>query len=295
MLVLTALLGCSGASLQGTVTHGINGQPVADVKVIAKATDPGASISCQALEGTTDAAGAFTIPGLCAGTYTISLTDESLWLPDAGDVDPTSAGSLALEAWPAAGPSAYLFSDGELKSLKTSTDIKEVSLTGKKKKLRYAREVPEEGKAIPVKPGDTLVLGGRGWTIEPMTGSETWVETGEKKGDYQMRSWGWIGIEITEPMAWKDLDAAAPTGVVDKARGDRSAQYIPAKGLPPGRYAVLKKGSRRVIILDVGPAGKAKAKAKGKGDKAKGKGDKAKGKGDKGKGKGKGGKGKGKN
>lgn len=268
-----ALSACSSASVSGKLTDAITGEPLPEVRVIAQATAPDASLTCQAFEATTGADGSFTIDGLCTGTgYSIKLSDDTLWVPDLADIPDGGAADLKLEAWRNnASGGLYAIRGGEFSGLRSHADVKTEKILNSDETVRFPwPSVP--GKVPLIEAGDHLVLVGPRavdtYEILPLIKSE-----GRKFGDKDtwvtMEPWYYIGTKFTDDETFERVKAEIDeTKVVTKKAGERSGKYVPGSAVAPGRYVVLGPESRAVTIVDFGKTwtGTEEAKEEGEGE-----------------------------
>ncbi len=255
-----ALCGCSSATIDGTLKDGLTGNPIPDLRIVAKATAPDASLTCQAFEATTGADGAFRIEGACTGTgYALSLGDDAWWVPDLQEIPDGGASGLDLVAWRnAPGRGLYkIDKDGGFHSLRTHADVKSEKILGSEEKVRFPwPSIP--GNIPVIAKGEWLVMVGPAvvdhYEIIPL------VQSGERKfGDAEtwvtMQPWYYIGTRFTDDRTFERVAATIDgSKVVEKRAGERAGKYVPGEAVAEGRYAVLAPDSRTVTLVDFGRA-----------------------------------------
>ena len=256
-VVMVLATGCGGGNAEGVLTDAISGEGIAEMRMIARATSPDASLTCKTFEGTTDASGAFTITGLCGGTaYELSTADDQLWMPDAEPVPDGGAAGLALQAWVASeGSGVYKLSGRTLSGVRSASDLKRETLIDSEEQVAYPSRIP--GKVELIAEGEHLVLLGKNTIanqeIAPL------IRTGERKfaGEITMQPWSFIGVKFTDDTAVEKVTASVDAGkMTEKSGEDRAARYIAHDALPAGRYAGYdpKKDRGVVTIVDFGVA-----------------------------------------
>ncbi|MEZ4321973.1 MAG: carboxypeptidase-like regulatory domain-containing protein [Myxococcota bacterium] len=258
-LALSLVTGCSNPTAKGTLTDGISGKPIAEMRLIASATGA-ASMTCSAFEATTDASGAFTFDKLCAGTgYSLKAENENLWLADVDAIPDGGAENLDVKAWQAPkGSGLYRLTGDTLQSIRTSADIKSEPIwNSDTEKVFYPATLPKE--PVRIEATDYLVLVGEG-AVEK-TKYYPLIPSGERKfGSNKttiitMDPWSYIGMEFTSDEQFERKEAApTESGVVTKAKGDRNVAWVKGDALPPGRYAVHRENDSRTTVLDFGKA-----------------------------------------
>ena len=259
---LLALTACTKGTITGKVTDGLSGQPVADMRVIAKAplaTD----LTCMALEGTTDAAGAFTIEGTCAGNeYELSLGDDTRFIEGAATAAGGEAVTNDLKTWIAPeGSGVYLIVDGELQPQKTYSDIGKAVILKTEQEVRYPETAPKDDGWPEFPAGSHLLLLGDknvkdlGFELV-LKSPEVKFAPEEGRDDITHWSlgqeWSYIGIQMAEDGSFELKPSAIDASkFVDVSGANRSARYIPAEAVPAGKYALLGEKSRRTYVLEV--------------------------------------------
>ena len=256
-LLALILTGCSSAPIDGTLTDGLTSNGIADVRVVAKATSPDASLTCQAFETNTGADGSFTIDGACTGTaYALSLGDDTWWVPEFPEVPDGGAQGLSLVAWRnGTGEGLYKLTADGFKPLRTHADVKSENILNTEEKVRFPwPTVP--GNVPLIEAGDHLVLVGprtvETFKIIPLIRSES-RKFGDKNSWVTMDPWYYIGTRFTDDETFERVAANLDESkVILKKGGERAGRYVPGSALAEGRYVVLGEKSKTVTIVDFG-------------------------------------------
>lgn len=257
LIVLAGLAGCSTSTGTGTFTNAITGEPIGDMRIVAKATGK-ISLSCAAFETTTDAAGKFSFDSLCGGTpYALAPADENYWLAEFDEIPDGGAENIDLKAWHTPkGSGMYVLHKGELKAIKTSADIKvEPIWNNDTEMVSYPGTLPKKPALIPA--DGYLVLVGQGAVTKtlfnPLIPSETRKFGNAKTSVITMQPWSYIGVAFTSDSVFERKTAAPDAAkILKKEKGDRITSWIPGSALPGGRYAVHKEKDKRTTVIDFG-------------------------------------------
>lgn len=250
---------CSSPSAKGTLTDGMTGEPIPEMRIVATAVGT-TSMTCAAFEATTDANGAFEFKGLCSGSaYDLKTANENLWLAETDQIPDGGAESLPLKVWRAPkGAGLYRLSGGELNAIKTTADIKsEPVWNHETEKVTYPSTLPKAPVLIGA--DDHLVLVGEGAVTQtqfhPLIASGERKFGSDKTTKVTMQPWSYIGVEFRSDTDY-DRKTAAPdaTKVLNKQKGDRNVSWVKGDALPAGRYAVHKEKDQRTTVLDFGAA-----------------------------------------
>lgn len=259
---IALLTACTKGTVSGTITDGLSGAPVADLRVLARSDDT-ADLTCMVLEGTTDAAGNFTIEGTCANsTYGLSSADDTRFFSGANDVEggaPVVGHSITAYTAPA-GKGVYLLVEGELKPQKTYSDVQTATILKTEQVVRYPDTRPKEAGWGKIPAGSHLLLLGDK-NISTLK-FQTANESPEVKFDPDREGithfslggpWVYIGIDIASQDEFAVTTAAVDDSkFVDVKGSDRNARYIPAEALAAGRYALLAdEKARRTYLFQV--------------------------------------------
>ncbi|MCA9567862.1 MAG: hypothetical protein KC656_08470 [Myxococcales bacterium] len=257
LLFSTLLLatGCAEKTASGTLTDGLTGKPIAEMRLIATAQD-GTATSCSVLEARTDAAGAFTFKGLCADvSYQVKPENENVWLADGDTLKADATASFKGYRAPD-GRGMYRLIGDELAIVKTNADIQTESiLNNDTETVTYPSVIPTKPVAIPA--DGYLVLVGQetadSMQFVPLIASTDRQFGSTKSTLVKMKPWSYIGVEFKSDTEFERKSASLDEGkVVARTVGDRHASWIRGDALPAGRYVVHKEGSTRTTILEFG-------------------------------------------
>lgn len=259
LTVLSLLAACGDPAVTGALTNGESGQPIAEMRLVAKAVDD-VGLTCLSGEGTTDASGAFTIPNLCTSqtAYTLEPEDQTLFLADFTEIAKGQAGEpVGLKAWIApSGKGLYLQTGEGFESIATHADLREDRIYGSEETVLYPDATP--GKVPKIEGEARLVISGTSnieeMVIVPLLPSGRRIFEGENGP--QMPPWWYLGTEFTTDGEFARKEATLDEAkLLTKTAGERGVRYIPADALPEGRYAIYKPGNRkRISIVDFGTA-----------------------------------------
>jgi len=255
VLMGLVMVGCGGGGdYKGVLTNGMNGEPLADVRILAKSSPPSPDMTCQVRETKTGPTGAFTVAALChKQTYILSVPQPNLQLSGGSVIEgseQTEPGSHQAW-WSPDGSGVYLLSGDAVKPLPTFSDVEsDETLDGQK--IRYPSMKPT-GKVITVDAGKHLVISGKKMVKRlqffPL------VSDPERR---RLKS-GWItdhvfiGHKFTSNTQHEPIETVLDTNKVkDVLIRNEGVRYIAHDALPAGRYALLGNDDERVTILDFG-------------------------------------------
>lgn len=259
--VLFALVGCSKGTVTGTVTDGLTGAGVPDLRVLAKSNDA-ADMTCMVLEGTTDATGAFTIEGTCANAqYALSSSDDTRFFEGEHSVEGgTPVAGHAITSYRAPeGSGLYLLVGDELRPQKTYSDVSTTTILKTDQKIKYPETKPKVD-GWPQIPADShvLLLGEKSiamdW-IPAADGPEIKFDP-DREGitHWSLGADGWVYLGV---LVRGQDDFEVTTSSLDMSKAvsvegsGRKATYIPASAIPAGRYAVMGETSKRAYLFEV--------------------------------------------
>jgi hypothetical protein len=257
-MILGALVGCSSPPVKGTVVDGIGGAPLADFRLLARASGE-VSPTCAVVEATSSVDGSFQVDGLClsSSSYELRPVEEDWWLPEGATIAQGGGDALTLTAWHApSGSGVYHLAAGALKYLKTAGDLKKDTVFETEKTFFYPSEIPS---SVPlVTSADHLVLVGdlaKGTLFHPLQVAPEAIEVQSSRGGAAtLRNVSTIGLRFSGPTESEESAAMIPDASksITKKSVDRAATYIAGDALPPGRYAVFQEGARRLYLIDFG-------------------------------------------
>lgn len=264
-LSLALTTACSPYKLwEGKVINGLDGKPVANTKILAKAEE-GADMTCQTDSGVTDAAGSFKLEKLCPDVkYTLEATDSN-WL--LGEVVTITGGAEAaaptqLTIWQAPSNSGvYFLIDGKTESVRTYSDVKSATILNSDVKLRYPETLPKDDAGWTLVPSNaTVIINGKGsverlqWIPAAESPEVKFAPDREGITDWSLGGpWTYIGIRFTNQTTWEMLTATIDESKTKSVQGegDRAARYFLPGALPDGKYALLGPEDRRTYLLRV--------------------------------------------
>jgi len=248
-------LGCSGAGqYQGVLNSGMDGSPMAEVRLVAKASPMPPDLTCQVREVTTGSDGTFTFLDLCRDQkYIMNIPAPNLQL--SGSV--TVAGQetpevMAHQAWRSPdGHGVYRLKGDVVSAIPTFSDVT-VDQSRDGTDVRYPDMKPT-GRVITIEPGDHLVLSGKRVVqkteILPLVAHSGRVPLA---GD-TIRDHVFIGTQFDAngkaTAVGVDVDAKKVTEVLIRGEG---MKFFAHDALPEGRYALLGQKDSRVTIIDFG-------------------------------------------
>jgi len=259
--VLALLAACGKGSITGTITDGLTGAPVADLRVLAKSDDT-ADLTCMVLEGTTDATGTFTIEGTCGNsTYALSSADDTRFF--SGDNSLAGGEPItghAITSWPAPeGKGVYTVINGDLKPQKTYSDVQQATILKTEQVVRYPDTKPKDDgwNTLPVD-GHLLLLGQSNHKLQWQTANESPEIKFEPDRDgithFSLgQPWVYIGIDMQSEKEFAETEPQIDESKFVSVEGaGRKALYIPTAALAPGRYALLPdEKARRTYLFEV--------------------------------------------
>lgn len=269
VLFALAAIGCVPAgSFQGKVVHGMTGEPVAGIRILAKATAD-ADLTCQVFEATTGEDGTFTVDGLCADVvYNLQTSDKTL-LMDGGEEVPggqPATSVVELKAWRIPGQGVFLLANDKLEIQKTVMDIQSKPiLDSETERASYPNPRPGESDFATVGPDQYLVVSGKEnverYQFYPLIESGPRV-FGTSKEKEPSEAWVYLGIEFQSDKEFTRKlatpDAAAVTSV--HVRG-HDIRYVKGSAIPAGDYALWAEGERRAYAFRFAAAGERTAAA----------------------------------
>ena len=259
--VLVSLVACSTGTVTGTVTDGLSGEGVGDLRVLAKSEDS-ADLTCMVLEGTTDASGTFTIEGTCANaTYTLSSADDTRFFE--GDQtlnggEPITGHAITSYRAPEGG-GVYLIVGDELKPQKTYTDVSTATILKTDQEIRYPETKPKDDGWPEIPPGaHVLLLGDKAMNmswIPASAGPEIKCDP-DREGitHWSLGSEGWVylGVTVRGQDDWEVATSSVDDGQAVNVEGaGRKAKYLPTSAIPAGKYALMGEKSKRAYVFEV--------------------------------------------
>lgn len=261
--ILASLWACGESALvHGQVVDALTDRPIAPaegrgLEVVATAKDTGVRPTCAKIVAPVDADGRFTLSGLCAGGYTLRLSDASLWLPEGDALADPPPGDVTLTAWRAPAKDdygLYELTNGQLVGLTPAARAKENALLGKTDTVRYPDVMPDPLPSI--EPGEWLVLAGADYVakgFEPVLPADA-HRFGDPKAPLERSPWYYVGVRFVSDAEVEKVTATVDASKVRTVENDgRTVKYVPHDALPEGVYAV-DDTQRRMYVVKFGAA-----------------------------------------
>jgi hypothetical protein len=257
-LVLLALvcIGCLPAgSYQGKLVDAITGEPMPDVRLLAKSDPMSSDMTCQTFEALTAADGSFQLEGLCAETsYRLEPGLKFMILEGVGAID---GGVQATEVvttnvWRGPGAGVYILDGTKMDKQSTAVDVESKAIyESETEKAYYPAKMPITYSAL--EPGQYLMISGQR-NIDKLhfypiieSGERTFGTKAEPDKD---EPWSYIGIEFSSDTEYErrvvEPDASKVKEIV---QDDRHVIYLAHDALPPGNYALWEQDGRRTYAL----------------------------------------------
>jgi hypothetical protein len=256
-LVLLAIvgIGCMPAgSYQGKLVDAISGDPMPDVRLLAKSDPLSSDMTCQTFDAMTGADGSFLVQGLCAAdTYTLQPSLQFFLLeglsPIDGSVQATDV--VTTKVWRAPGAGVYVLEGAKMDKQSTAVDVESKNILDSEEKVFYPAKLPITYTTLAE--GQYLMLSGDrnidklGFYPIIESGERVFGTTDEKDKD---EPWSYIGIEFTSDTEFERKVATPdPAKVLEIEQGDRHLIYIAHDALPAGQYALWEQDGRRTYAL----------------------------------------------
>jgi hypothetical protein len=256
-LAILALVsfGCVPAgSYQGKLVDAITGEPIPDVRLLAKSES--ADMTCRAFDATTGPDGSFTIPKLCAGeSYLLEPGLTTYVLEGVAPIDGAVAatGTVTTKVWKNPGAGVYLLKkDGTWDKLGTASDVEAKNILDSEEKAYYPAKLPIT--YTPVAEGQYLMISGdrnvEKLVFQPVieSGERVFGTSDEKDKD---EPWSYIGIEFQSDTEFERKSAQPDQAkVLEVHQGEAHVVYIPAGAVPAGQYALWEDGGRRMYAVE---------------------------------------------
>ncbi len=259
LALASLLLGCQGRTAVGLVTDGMTEQPVSGLRITARAQEP-ADMTCQVLEATTDETGKFLLEGTCAGIlYSLESADKTIYL--AGS--PTLTGGqppeeqLTLKAWRSPpGQGVYVLKGDEIFAMRVAAKVAKLPLWKSTDKVLYPETIPSK---LPVITGsDFLILSGKKTIkrleLRPLIRHEGTLRFGSKNHYFDMDPWSYVGREFRTDSDHNEVVATIDSSKQIRVMEEKRALlYTPGSAVPPGVYALLGEGDKRLFLVEFKP------------------------------------------
>jgi len=257
-LVILALvgIGCVPAgSYQGKLVDAITGDPLPDIRLLAKSDPMSSDMTCQTFDALSGADGSFTIQGLCAAdTYKLQAGLDSQLLEGIvaieGGVQATEV--VTTKVWRAPGAGVYILIDDKWDKLSTASDVESKNLLDSEEKAFYPAKLPLVFSKV--EPGQYLMLSGDR-NIDKL-GYYPLIESeertfGTKDEPDKDEPWSYIGIEFTSDTEFQRKTATPEAAKqLEIEQGDAHVVYLPHDALPAGQYALWEQDGRRMYAVE---------------------------------------------
>ncbi len=251
------LLGCQDRSAGGQVVDGITEQPIAGLRLVARATEP-TDMTCQVLEATTDEQGKFLLKAPCRDTpYKLESGDKTIFLAGGpsfvGGVP--SEGPWTINAWRGPpGQGVYVLKDADIFAMRQASRVAELPLWKSPDKVLYPETVP--AKLPTLAAADFLIISGikdiQKLELSPLIRHEGKLRFGSRNHYFDMDPWSYIGRKFTSKEDHEAVAANLDEKLVLKLNEEnRALKYIPGKALANGVYAMMAPGDRKVYLFEV--------------------------------------------
>ncbi len=163
---------------------------------------------------------------------------------------------MDITAWHApAGTGVYLLTEGELKPVRTASDLDSVKIWETDIEVKYPEEIPSR---IPrVADGTYLLLTGESnvnsLKFKPLVKAGK-LRFGDPDHYFDMEPWSYIGYRFESKTEYETVEVKVDAGKVTKAGTADTfmVAFYSADALPDGRYALLGDKDRRTYIIDFG-------------------------------------------
>jgi hypothetical protein len=258
-LAILALLciGCVPAgSYQGKLVDAISGEPLPNVRLLAKSNPVSGDMTCQTFDALSGPDGSFSIQGLCASdTYELRPGLEFMLLEGVGLIDGSvqAADAPTIQVWRAPGAGVYILDDAKMDKQSTAVDVETKNILDSEEKVFYPSKLPVAFSKLEA--GQYLMISGDR-NIEKLafypiieSGERTFGTKAEPDKD---EPWSYIGIEFASDTEFERKVVAPDAAKVKEVRqGDRHVVYIPHDALLPGQYALWEEGGRRTYAFEL--------------------------------------------
>ena len=257
-LVILALVGvgCAPAgSYQGQLVDAITGDPLPDIRLLAKSDPLSGDMTCQTFDATTSPDGSFTVQGLCAtDTYTLQPALQFMLLEGLAPIDGSvqATAKVTTKVWRAPGAGVYILDGPKMSKQSTAVDVESKNILDSEEKVHYPAKLPISYTALAE--GQYLMLSGDR-NIDKLafypvieTGERTFGTADEPDKD---EPWSYIGIEFSSDTEFERKTATPdPAKVLEVQQNERHVIYIAHDALPAGQYALWEENGRRTYAIE---------------------------------------------
>ena len=248
-------IGCVPAgSYQGKLVDAISGDPMSDVRLLAKSDPMSSDMGCQAFEAMTGPDGSFTIEGLCAAdTYVLHPSLTFMLLDGGGSIDGSVQATDVdtIQVWRDPGSGVYLLDGKKMDKQSTASDVESKNILDSEEKVFYPAKLPLTFTELAA--GQFLMLSGDR-NIEKL-GFYPLIESGERNFGTTAETdkdepWSYIGIEFTSDTEFERKTATPDAAKVKEVKlSGKHVVYIAHDALPAGQYALWEQDGRRMYAV----------------------------------------------
>ncbi len=250
------LIGCMPVgSYQGQLVDAITGEPLADVRVLAKSEPMSSDMTCQTFDALTGPEGHFTIQGLCASdSYTLTAGLPSQVLEGVASIDGSVQATevITTKMWRAPGAGVYILDGSKWDKLSTASDVETKNILDSEEKVHYPAKLPLTFSTLG--DGQYLMLSGDRnidkLGFYPLIESEERT-FGTKDEPDKDEPWTYIGIAFSSDTEFERKTAKPDAAkVLEIEQGETHVVYIGKDALPAGQYALWEQDGRRMYAIE---------------------------------------------
>ncbi len=256
-LVLLAIVGagCTPAgNFQGKLVDAISGDPMPEVRLLAKSDPMSSDMTCQTFDAMTGADGSFDVLGLCgADTYTLQPSLKFMLLDGVGSIDGSVQATdvVEIKVWRDPGPGVHVLDGAKMEKQSTASDVESKNILDSEEKVFYPAKLPLVYTVVTQ--GQYLMLSGDR-NIDKLaffpvieTGERTFGTTDEPDKD---EPWSYIGIEFQSDTEFERKTATPdPSKIKEVELNGQHVIYIAHDALPAGQYALWEQDGRRMYAV----------------------------------------------
>ncbi len=257
-LVALALvgIGCVPAgSYQGKLVDAISGEPMQDVRLLAKSEPMSSDMTCQTFDATSGPDGSFVVQGMCGSdSYKLNPSMKFMVLDGAAIIDGSvqATETVEIKVWRDPGAGVYVLDGPKMAKQSTASDVETKNILDSEEQVSYPAKLPlnftklSEGQYLLVS-GDRNIdkLG-----FYPLIESEERT-FGTKDEPDKDEPWTYIGVEFTSDTEFERKTATPDASKILEVNIDgHHVQYIPADALPAGQYALWEQDGRRMYAIE---------------------------------------------
>jgi hypothetical protein len=242
---ILTLLACVGPTLDGTITNGLNGEPLSGFTIVAEATTPQSSMNCQVAESKVDEAGKFSLQ-LCSGTAYTVKADGDIFLPELLEIPAEGlTGPITTTGYRAPdGEGIYLMSADKVTLLKTTTSLARDKLPDGTEVIYPTKKLNEPPK-VDASAALLLVGAEADRALVPLVTHAERIPMAEGA----LPPCDIAGATIVNGVATPATASPEAAKVVDITAGGRRLKLLREGALPTGRYAAFAPGDTRAVVV----------------------------------------------